>query len=178
MCSSAPSRCNITHLIDRRFSGIAKGVGTAKILGRVHAADLKIGKTFFPSSFTIMENQDMDLLVGLDMLRRHQCTIDLRENVLRIGNEVVPFLSEKDIPIRFHPENGEDLTSSSENFSPAPAPSLAPASAPPSPSVSVDEAVIQNLIGMSGRPRQAVLDALRVCDGNAEKAAEYLVFGE
>ena len=31
-------------------------------------------------------------MLGLDMLKRYQSCVDLRENVLRIGDEVVPFL--------------------------------------------------------------------------------------
>ncbi|XP_008484978.2 UBA domain-containing protein mud1-like [Diaphorina citri] len=40
------------------------------------------------------------MLLGLDMLKRHQCCIDLRKNVLRIGTTgtETPFLSEGDLP--------------------------------------------------------------------------------
>jgi len=102
MSKACAERCNITRLIDTRFAGEARGVGTAKIIGRVHIAQMKFGNSVFPISITILENDDVDFLFGLDTLRRYRCSIDLNKNVLRIegvnGHEEVPFLSESELP--------------------------------------------------------------------------------
>jgi DNA damage-inducible protein 1 len=34
--------CGLIRLMDKRFAGMAIGVGTSRILGRVHAAEMEI----------------------------------------------------------------------------------------------------------------------------------------
>jgi hypothetical protein len=57
---------------------------------------MKFGNTFMALSITVVPNNDMDFLFGLDNLRRLRGVIDLSRNVLCLdgaaGREEVEFL--------------------------------------------------------------------------------------
>ena len=88
------------RLVDTRWAGIAKGVGVQRIIGRIHMVQIQIEKDFLTSSFSVLEQQPMDMLLGLDMLKRHQCSIDLKNNELIIGTTGTRtrFLPESELP--------------------------------------------------------------------------------
>lgn len=98
MSPDCAERCNIMHLVDKRFAGIARGVGTAKIIGRVHYTMLQVGTKHLPAAFTVMEGKQVDLLLGLDILKGHQAILDLSQNKLIIQGEGISFLGESEIP--------------------------------------------------------------------------------
>ena len=75
MSSRTAERCGIMHLVDRRFSNTLVGVGTCQTVGRIHSAEITIGNGIYSSSFTVVEDPNMDFLLGLDMLRRHRVSI-------------------------------------------------------------------------------------------------------
>jgi len=119
MSKACAERCNVMKLLDTRWAGVAKGVGVQKILGRAHMVQIEIAGTFLPTSFSILEDQTMDVLLGLDMLRRHQCSIDLKDNKLKFGalDIATPFLSESELPeyAKLSANNGSASTSADDS---------------------------------------------------------------
>ena len=116
MSKKCAQKCGILHLVDTRFAGYAVGVGKGKILGKVHIVHLQFRDGHFPCSVTVMDDaalpeatndqepqaKDMDFLLGLDMLKRHTCSIDLEQSKLKFrlapGQYLeTPFLHEKDL---------------------------------------------------------------------------------
>ncbi len=79
LSSACADGLDLLHLVDERFAGVAAGVGTGKILGRIHVVEMDIGGCVFPCSVTVMYSEgglgdkNMDCLLGLDMLKRHRC---------------------------------------------------------------------------------------------------------
>ncbi|GAU13482.1 hypothetical protein TSUD_127790 [Trifolium subterraneum] len=135
------------------------------------------------SSNQVLDSPNMEFLFGLDMLRKHQCIIDLKENVLRVGGgEVsVPFLQEKDIPSRYLDEE-KYAKEASGSGSPRPVasgsnPSQAGASSGGASgdksTDSVFESKVAKLVEL-GFDRQAVIQALQLFNGNEEQAAGFL----
>jgi hypothetical protein len=107
MSKKIAEQCGLSDYIDTRFEGTAVGVGTGKILGRIHMVQLQIGDYYFPCSVTVMDDpapgaSEMPFLFGLDMMKRHTCQIDLERGCLKFrlapGEYMeTPFLHEKDL---------------------------------------------------------------------------------
>ena len=92
-------KCDLFNLCDTRYSGIAKGVGTSKIIGTVHAAQIKIQGKVLMAKITVIENSSIGFIFGLDNMRAHRCTIDLKLNGLVFPelNITAKFLSDGEI---------------------------------------------------------------------------------
>ena len=65
MSAQCATRCNVMRLLDKRFATTMKGVGTQRSLGRIHTGQIQIGEAFIPQSFSVLEDQPMELMLGL-----------------------------------------------------------------------------------------------------------------
>lgn len=90
---------DLMNLCDERYSGIAAGVGTSRIIGTVHAALMKVENKVLMAKITVIENNAVGFIFGLDNMRCHRCTINLAKNGLEFPalGVVAPFLSDGEI---------------------------------------------------------------------------------
>ena len=75
-------KCNLMSMVDKRFQGVARGVGASRILGVIHSAQIKIMNKTIMVRINIIENNDVGFVLGLDNLRKYNCNVDLKKNGL------------------------------------------------------------------------------------------------
>ncbi|KRK06451.1 protein DDI1 homolog 2 [Drosophila yakuba] len=186
MSKDCAERCHVNRLIDTRWNGVAKGVGTQPILGRIHMVQLQIENDHLTSSFTVLGQQPMDMLLGLDMLKRHQCLIDLQRNLLIIGTTgtTTPFLPESELPVSArltgHSEESmeqEAIANAIEQSKRESGGGGSGAGGGPNtinPQDRFTEQDVTDLMAL-GYPRSDVLTVLRLCGGNKQAASSVLL---
>ena len=81
------SRLGLSQRIDRRYQGVAAGVGRAKIVGRVGnvVCTFGVGHVEFLMDFIVLEVDDPLVIMGLDQLRKYKCLVDLEKECLIFG---------------------------------------------------------------------------------------------
>ena len=72
----------LMNLMDKRFQGVAHGVGASRILGVIHAAEIKILNKVILARINVIENNEVGFVFGLDNLRKYNCNVDLKKNGL------------------------------------------------------------------------------------------------
>jgi hypothetical protein len=167
------------RLLDTRFQGVAKGVGSAAIMGRIHSAQLKLGQhLILLCSFVVMEMPGIELLFGLDMLRKHQAVLNFGKNCITIHGQDISFLSESECP-EFHldtltdqsPFLSKDMLHGIEREN-----THAPNG---SSSWEPNEEQVQKLIAFfpqnSRISKSLVVDCLKLTKGNMDEAAAILL---
>lgn len=92
-------RCGLLKDVDTRYKGMAVGVGQTEIIGRIHRCKLNVGGHEIECSITVLNQDGMGMLFGLDMLKKHRCCINLLDNCLEFKNAgfSVPFVADHKI---------------------------------------------------------------------------------
>lgn len=176
----------ISHLIDKRFHGEAVGVGRLKIEGKIHSVPISFPNSdiALPASFSVIDGL-MDFLIGLDLMRRHKCIIDLERHIMVTGGSIeVPFLSDVEVEKIVGDQLGfKDLldtipkaTTSKATTDSVTKPMTASASSSQTSSArssAFPEKDIKILVDL-GFTRSDAIRALHQCNGNVDVAASLL----
>lgn len=168
-------RCGLMRLVDVRMRGVAVGVGRQEICGRIHMTPVNLAGMYIPFAFYVIEDQAMDLIIGLDQLKRHQMMIDLKHNCLTIDNINVPFLPENDLPALAALGDDENAMHAPRHQDPATTATTASNPAAPVLSEGERQARIEGFMTVSGitDPTQAA-ELLEAADWNPNVAAALL----
>lgn len=98
MSESCAKRCRVANQIDGRFSGQAVGIGSSDILGRIDELLMRVGPITYHNKVSILRQSRVDLIIGLDFLRRFGAEINLEKKMLKLtvrGRIVrIPFISD------------------------------------------------------------------------------------
>lgn len=73
--------------IDTRHQGTAVGVGRASVVGMARDVVCELGHVEFLLDFMVLDIDEKLLLLGLDLLRRYKCIVDLERDVLVFGGK-------------------------------------------------------------------------------------------
>ena len=118
MSFDVAERLGVAQHLDRRYSGEATGIGSARVLGRLPAGlfamHLHGSVTVTSPAITILESTGLpgvELLLGLDFLRECKAIVDLRKEEVRLvveGKEhAIPFIRPRGMPPRLASDERE-----------------------------------------------------------------------
>jgi len=108
LTSGLAERLGLMPQLDRSASGIAGGVGAARVLGRLRSVTVRFGELDLEVDFSVLDGTQMPsanlAILGLDQLAVHHMVVDLDTRVLRVGGVegyAVRFLERYEVPDDF-----------------------------------------------------------------------------
>jgi ankyrin repeat protein len=92
--------CGILSLVDRKWAGVAQhhdGIHKAavpiNIIGRIHCVQFQLGPSNLMISVTVLSRFPFDFILGLDILRRYQLSLDFgKQQITPPTGEAIPLL--------------------------------------------------------------------------------------
>ncbi|KAI6172991.1 Protein DDI1-like protein 2 [Aphelenchoides besseyi] len=168
-------KCNIFDNVDERFFTKASGIGgTSKVRGRIHVCKLQIGNTHLSGPLDVLDENRVEILLGLTFLRPNGCIIDCKRNVLILNETEVPFLGEEQYK-REVKRLGQTAIGPIDEDRPSTSGTSAPAaSSPPATATEVDSEKLAVLIGM-GIEYETAVDALKRFNNDVHQALQFLL---
>jgi hypothetical protein len=79
----------LSNRLDRRYMGIAAGVGQARISGKINnvVCAFGVGHVEFLMDFIVLDIKDSLVILGLDQMRKYKCLVDMEHEKLIFGGK-------------------------------------------------------------------------------------------
>ena len=78
--------CGLENILDTHYSGIMKGVGEDKMLGKIHYVEVILECGLYPCSFFVCSNNDLPPILGIDMMYNLGISIDFKKKQIHFDN--------------------------------------------------------------------------------------------
>jgi len=92
MSLSMAKELGVDFLIDHFCEGKLIGIGTKNMSGKIHYLDIQLDNFNLPCSFTIIDNNDINIMLGLNSMLSIGCILDLKNKKMKFNNYEVKFL--------------------------------------------------------------------------------------
>jgi DNA damage-inducible protein 1 len=92
MSLSMTKELGVDYLIDHSYDGVVVGLGTKKIIGKIHYLELQLENFNLPCRFTIIDDDDIKIILGLNSMLSLGCIIDLKNKKMVFNDYEVKFL--------------------------------------------------------------------------------------
>jgi len=80
----------LMSIVDISQAGVATGVGSTRIYGKLWRVPVQIGRTKFHMQFSVLDIGE-NVILGLDQMKRLGMSVNLKRGGLQIGDCFVPF---------------------------------------------------------------------------------------
>ena len=86
MSLSTAKDLGVDFLIDYFCEGQLVGIGTKNMIGKIHYLDIQLDNFNLPCGFTIIDDNDIKIMLGLNSMLSLGCIIDLKNKKMMIWN--------------------------------------------------------------------------------------------
>lgn len=93
MSLSLAKQLGIDYLIDHFCEGKLVGIGSKNMVGKIHYIDIEFGNFSLPCGFSIIDSDDLKIILGLNTMLSTGCIIDLKNKKMDFNNYEIKFLN-------------------------------------------------------------------------------------
>jgi DNA damage-inducible protein 1 len=93
MSLSMAKELGVDFLIDHFCEGKLVGIGTKNMSGKIHYLDIQLDNFNLPCGFTIIDNDGIKIMLGLNSMLSMGCILDLKNKKMKFNNYEVRFLN-------------------------------------------------------------------------------------